>query len=459
VRTTGSFTNKYRVRFGYTPFPQNTRPSQKLCYAVFDALKEHHERDDIRLERYPVEKEISSNSEVQGPMHAVEEVSFHNIVKTILSQATNNDNAQTVEQTLIDRFRYNFLGVKVKGQSPNYHAMRRVEEPVIARALASGGLHNIKAKQILGCLNHVYNWNMARATDEQQIGAENPGESADFVPGMLSIDYMMPMSLQEKFDHLVSMPGIGVKTAACILSFNFEYPVFAVDTHVFRLSRMLCWLPLNARHEDYAFMHLDKRIPDELKYGLHQAFWHHGQICVRCKKGTDENTKGWKETKCPIDRFVNRSRKDPVTSKRPKPKRDEKKGELKKAKTRPTVYPHSKLTPQEAAELGYELRTIMIDDGFGVRRANFKGKPLLKWVLKSDHVAIGDTDRQATTEDIKNEIEDPEEVDENIPDAEMDEFAASADDLLDEDTDDVAAEVDVVEEDDLSDEDFDIEEV
>jgi endonuclease III len=410
VRIKGDFTNTYKVRFGSTPFTKNTRPSKQHCHTVFDILKKHHERDDVKLERYPEDNNSLPNNDVQGPMHAAEDVVFHAIVKTILSQATNNENALTAETTLIHRFRYDFLGVKVKGTSPNYHLVRKTPQPVLAKALVAGGLHNMKASLILGCLNHVYDWNFACASDEEKLRGEKMGESFDFVPGMLSLDYMKPWSLQDKFDHLVSMPGVGVKTAACVLSFSFEYPVFAVDTHVLRLSRILRWLPLHVTNVDHAFMHLDKRVPDELKYGLHQAFWHHGQACIRCRAGTDENTKGWRETKCPIEHLVKRSLKDLPKAKKPKSgDDDEKPKKPKKVKQRPTVYPYAKLMPEQAEELGYELRSITIDDGFGVRRANFSGKALWKWVLKSDRDAIEHTDPVEAIEDIEGEVEDADE--------------------------------------------------
>lgn len=409
VRIYGEFTNNFKVKFGYTPFPHNARPTKQMCHKVFDILKEHHERDSIKLERYSDDANGASNAGAQGPMHAGQDVIFHAIVKTILSQATNNENALTVELSLIHRFRYDFLGCKVKGTSPNYHMLRKAPHATIAKALAAGGLHNTKAKQIVACLNQVYDRNMELATEAQRLEAEQieNGEKTDFIPGMLSLDYMKPMSMQEKFDHLVSMPGVGPKTAACILCFNFELPVFAVDTHVLRLSRMLRWLPLGTTSSIHAFMHLDKKVPDELKYGLHQAFWHHGQGCIRCRAGSDQNTKGWNEMDCPIEHLVNRTLKDPVKIKKPK-QEDGEDGEKvekpKKVKQRPTVYPHSKLTPEEAKELGYELRTITVDDGYGVRRANVTGKVLLKWVLVSDHDAMENTDRRATAEDLREEI-------------------------------------------------------
>lgn len=393
VRIPGAFTNNYKIRFGFTPFPKNTRPSAKQCHEVFDILKKHHEPDDIKLERYPDDKDAVSTNNTQGPMHAADEFLFHSIVKTILSQATNNENALTAEQSLIHRFRFDFLGVKVKGTSPNYHKMRKAGQTVIAKAIASAGLHNAKAKQIQQCMDRVYALNMDRATEAERVKAEQIGESADFIPGMLSLDYMNDMSIQEKFDHLVSFPGIGVKTAACILSFNFEYPVFAVDTHVLRLSRILKWLPLDTFNADHAFMHLDKRIPDELKYGLHQAFWHHGQMCIRCRAGSDEHTKGWNETACPIEHLVDRMRKD----KAKKPKEEGGKLKRPKVKNQRTVFPHHALTPQKAEELGFELRSIVRDDAFGVRRANISVAPILKWVLKEE-VVVEEEESEAEEE-------------------------------------------------------------
>jgi endonuclease III len=51
----------------------------------------------------------------------------------------------------------------------------------------------------------------------------------------------MPVTDAEAF--LVSLPGIGIKVARCFLMFGLHAPVFAVDTHIWRLSQRLGWLP------------------------------------------------------------------------------------------------------------------------------------------------------------------------------------------------------------------------
>ena len=47
------------------------------------------------------------------------------------------------------------------------------------------------------------------------------------------------MTDAEAQDYLVAPPGVGPKTAACVLLFALERPVMPVDTHVHRVTRRL----------------------------------------------------------------------------------------------------------------------------------------------------------------------------------------------------------------------------
>jgi DNA-(apurinic or apyrimidinic site) lyase len=115
------------------------------------------------------------------------------------------------------------------------------------------------------------------------------------------------MSTEDAYVALIQYPGIGVKTAACVILFCLQRPCYAVDTHVWRLTKDLGWVPPKA-NEIKTFAHCQVRVPDEYKYKLHQLFWHHGQECVRCRADTSEKSKGWDEG-CPIDHLVTRVRK------------------------------------------------------------------------------------------------------------------------------------------------------
>ena len=80
----------------------------------------------------------------------------------------------------------------------------------------------------------------------------------------------------------VSYNGVGPKTASCVLLFCLGRDSFAVDTHVFRLSKLLGWVPARADRVT-AQAHLDLRIPVALKYGLHVLMVTHGRACGGCK--------------------------------------------------------------------------------------------------------------------------------------------------------------------------------
>lgn len=47
----------------------------------------------------------------------------------------------------------------------------------------------------------------------------------------------VPRTMEE----LVDLPGVGRKTASCVLSYAFNVPAVAVDTHVFRIAHRLGW--------------------------------------------------------------------------------------------------------------------------------------------------------------------------------------------------------------------------
>ena len=60
--------------------------------------------------------------------------------------------------------------------------------------------------------------------------------------GRVTLAPLRRMPVAEAEALLVSLPGIGVKVARCFLMFGLHAPVFAVDTHIWRLSQRLGWL-------------------------------------------------------------------------------------------------------------------------------------------------------------------------------------------------------------------------
>ena len=60
--------------------------------------------------------------------------------------------------------------------------------------------------------------------------------------GRVTLAPLRRMSPAEAEAFLVSLPGVGVKVARCFLMFGLHAPVFAVDTHIWRLSQRLGWI-------------------------------------------------------------------------------------------------------------------------------------------------------------------------------------------------------------------------
>ncbi|HLD01100.1 MAG TPA: endonuclease III [Candidatus Nanoarchaeia archaeon] len=82
----------------------------------------------------------------------------------------------------------------------------------------------------------------------------------------------------ENFDELVSLPGVGRKTANCLLNYAFHQPAIAVDTHVHRIANRLEWVK-TTKPEETEFQ-LKKIIPKELWVKVNSLLVGHGQtIC------------------------------------------------------------------------------------------------------------------------------------------------------------------------------------
>ena len=213
----------------------------------------------------------------------------------------------------------------------DWNAVRLATQEEVFEAIKHGGLGGVKSKTIKAILDMVYEENVQRrkAMDEPQMddpagadaaskdpAAEKQLERMRLDQNVLSLDHYHSLSNTEAQEALTKFPGIGVKTSSCVMLFCMQRPSFAVDTHVFRLASWLGWIPDPAAprekgekkvDRDTAFSHLDVRIPDELKYGLHQLFIKHGKTCPRCRAITGEGSEGWEAANCPIEELVKRT--------------------------------------------------------------------------------------------------------------------------------------------------------
>lgn len=61
--------------------------------------------------------------------------------------------------------------------------------------------------------------------------------------GQITLEPLRKLSVEQAESFLVTLPGVGFKVARCFLQFGLNAPVFAVDTHIWRISQRLGWLP------------------------------------------------------------------------------------------------------------------------------------------------------------------------------------------------------------------------
>ena len=165
------------------------------------------------------------------------------LVLTVLSQHTSDLNADRAFASL-------------RAAYPNWQAVVDARPGDVADVIRSGGLANTKAPRIQAILREV---------------AEREGS---FI-----LDRLRDMPDAEARDYLTSLPGIGPKTAAVVLSFALGRDAMPVDTHVHRVTRRLGIVPdkVSAERADRILHDL---VPDGLRTPLHVAFIRLGrEIC------------------------------------------------------------------------------------------------------------------------------------------------------------------------------------
>lgn len=303
--------NPYGLTPGITPFPEWEAPSAEDCEDVYRRLAKLH-GESKAPEKIPAPSlEVSGCGEVPSVVDA--------LVRTRLSANTSNSNSSAAFRGLVDKF--GILQEGIGKGSVDWDKVRQAPLTDIVQAIKCGGLAQIKGRDIKNILEMVYEENKAR---REAFLAEKESGNASSITGssektqgqkdleirkaeenLISLDHMHGMLPEQAMLELTKFPGIGVKTASCVILFCLRQPSFAVDTHVHRISGWLGWIPPPATR-DQAFSHLEVRIPNELKYGLHKLFVQHGRSCLRCRANTSAATEGWEGVECPIEGVVDR---------------------------------------------------------------------------------------------------------------------------------------------------------
>jgi endonuclease-3 len=167
------------------------------------------------------------------------------LILTVLSQNTNDVNRDRAFGAMRRRYR-------------TWASLSRAHPEDLAAVIRPGGLANIKAPRILAILEEI----------------RRRGN------GSLNLSWMGQATSADVVDYLVSLPGVGPKTAACVLAFSLQRPALPVDTHVHRVARRLGFFD---ERTDAAKAHavMERLVPPSLRVRMHVGLIRLGRAICR----------------------------------------------------------------------------------------------------------------------------------------------------------------------------------
>jgi len=175
------------------------------------------------------------------------------LIAAILSQNTSDVNSHRAFEKLIST-----LG--------GWDRVAEASSDEIAMAIGCGGLSRVKAPRIKAILEGILK-----------------------TQGSLDLGFLGHLPIPEAKAWLQALPGVGPKTAGCVLLFALGKPVLPVDTHVYRVSRRLGLIDSKVSPEK-AHQLLEEIVPPEAIYRFHLNMLAHGRrvcrawhpLCHRC---------------------------------------------------------------------------------------------------------------------------------------------------------------------------------
>jgi endonuclease-3 len=136
------------------------------------------------------------------------------LVLTVLSQSTNDRNRDVAYLALRERF-------------ATWEEVRDAPVDEIEEAIRPGGISKVKSARIKSILQAI--------TETAPERSHSPQVQAD----PLSLDWLASQPVPDAQGYLTSLPGVGRKTAACVLLFALGMRDVPVDTHVSRVGTRL----------------------------------------------------------------------------------------------------------------------------------------------------------------------------------------------------------------------------
>jgi endonuclease-3 len=178
--------------------------------------------------------------EVYGvPVQPPHRAPLDELILTVLSQSTNDRNRDVAYLRLRERF------------GGSWEAVRAAPNAEVEAAIRPGGISKVKSTRIQAILEAI-------------------GDP-------LELDHLERMSVPDAQAELVALPGVGRKTAACVLLFAFGMRDIPVDTHVSRVGQRLELLPPDDANFDRLHDAMLAITPRGAELELHVNLLRHGR--------------------------------------------------------------------------------------------------------------------------------------------------------------------------------------
>jgi endonuclease-3 len=171
------------------------------------------------------------------------------LLLTVLSQNTSDANSGRAFIRLLNDFL-------------DWHALLDADVKAIERAIQPGGLAPTKAPRLQAMLREV--WSRR---------------------GSFDLSFLRELPLDEAREWLRSLPGVGPKTAACVLLFALGRPALPVDTHVHRVAKRLGLVPEKTTAEK-AHEVLEGMLTPEQVHPFHIQLIKHGRRTCAAQRPT-----------------------------------------------------------------------------------------------------------------------------------------------------------------------------
>jgi endonuclease-3 len=195
------------------------------------------------------------------PIMAPHEQPLDELILTVLSQSTNDRNRDVAYERLRERF-------------PSWEAVLNAPVEQVEEAIRPGGISKVKSERIQAILHAI-------DADERNHARGRGGERDP--AGPMDLAWLRDVPVPEGQAYLTSLPGVGRKTAACVLLFAYGLHDVPVDTHVSRVGMRLHLLRPGAPFEELHDQMLALTAPGE-ELELHVNLLRHGRRTCHARR-------------------------------------------------------------------------------------------------------------------------------------------------------------------------------